>query len=120
MHSDADKQDFGEYSNQSLQIEIVPYLTTLGSFRRGIDVIGEIAGTIIYLSSIGSIGGIDSIGGIGSIGEIGGIDGIGRGRAGVCMPTLDIGGSGRGKGGKEGEEEEDGNSKSGHGARHCH
>lgn len=96
----------------------MPYLTTVGRCWRGIDVTGDIVGTIIYLSSIC---GICGIGGIVGIGEIGGVGGIGGGsRVGLSMPTLDIGGSSGGKGGQEGEEEEDGNGNGRHGARHCH
>lgn len=81
----------------------VPYLASMGSRRRGIDSTGEIGGTIICISSIGGVGGVG-----GSVVVI------------AFMPSLDIDRSGRGKSGDDGEEEEDGNGNSRHGARHCH
>lgn len=79
------------------------YPATLG-ISRCATIDREVAGTIVYLSRICSVG----------------RGGVGSGRVDMSMPTLDIGGSGTGKCGEEGKEEEDGNGESGHGARHCH
>lgn len=101
-HNGGDKAGSYEYSNHGAPTNKAPYPATLGSNRRGVKISGEVAGTIVYLRSVGSVGG-------GRVGD---------GRVDMFMPALDTGGSGRGKCGKEGKEEEDGNGERRHGARH--
>lgn len=70
--------------------------------------IGVIAGAIVYNSSVGRTGGIIDLR----------RDIFNFSRAALKTTTGDVGGSGRGKDGEEGQEEEDGESKGGSGARH--
>ena len=90
-------------------ITTMPYRSTSGSRQRvntiGIDNIRVIAGPIIYDSRVGSVGRVRHI--------------LVRGALGFKSTTGGVGRGGSDKNGEEGEEEEDGESRSGDGARHC-